>query len=267
MKYKNIILLSDLDGTLLDSKNRVSKKNQEAIDYFIFNGGRFGVATGRSPINAKQYINNISINLPSILYNGCALYDFNTEEYLEIKTLNNKKLMDYLFYCLATFKEVVIQVYTSEMCYVVSPELLADPEVISLHQPCTFINLNEISHLPWIKILFSGNKDELKEMALKIKEYELENEIHYVFTAITYLEFLPINATKGSMLEKLREISGKDYKIYAVGDYYNDEEMLKAADVGIATENALPSLKETADMITVSNEDSAIADIIYNIIK
>jgi hydroxymethylpyrimidine pyrophosphatase-like HAD family hydrolase len=42
--------------------------------------------------------------------------------------------------------------------------------------------------------------------------------------------------------------------------------MLGAADVGIAMQNAIPSLKEIADVITVSNDENAIADIIYHII-
>lgn len=65
MKYKDIILLSDLDGTLLDTNNRISKKNQDAIEYFILNGGRFGVATDRSPMNCAQFIKNISIRKSS----------------------------------------------------------------------------------------------------------------------------------------------------------------------------------------------------------
>jgi len=266
MKYKNIVLLSDLDGTLLDSNSCVSKKNQEAIEYFILNGGFFGVATGRSPMNCKQFIENISINLPSIVYNGCALYDFSTGQFLEIKTLNNKKLLNYLIDCLKEFDKVVIQIYTSKMCYVISPKDLADPDVIAIHQPCKFINLNDIIHMPWIKILFSGKKDDLQVMESKIQEFKLEDDIHSVFTADTYLEFLPRDTTKGSMLLRLREIIGEHHKIYAVGDYYNDNEMLAAADVGIATKNAISSLKEIADLVTVSNEESAIADIIYHLI-
>lgn len=47
MKYDGIVIYSDLDGTLLDSERNLSKENMDAINSFISQGGRFGVATGR----------------------------------------------------------------------------------------------------------------------------------------------------------------------------------------------------------------------------
>ena len=51
----------------------------------------------------------------------------------------------------------------------------------------------------------------------------------------------------------------------AVGDYNNDVGMLKAAGLGIAVANAVKEAKEAADLITVSNEEHAIAQIISDI--
>ena len=45
-KYDKIILLSDIDGTLLNSQSRVGEKNRQAISEFIKEGGSFGIATG-----------------------------------------------------------------------------------------------------------------------------------------------------------------------------------------------------------------------------
>ncbi|MEI8201182.1 MAG: HAD hydrolase family protein [Eubacteriales bacterium] len=74
------ILLSDLDGTLLDSSSKVSVENQQAIKTFIAQGGHFGIATGRSQLNAVAFLDHVEINTPSILYNGCALYDFEAKK-------------------------------------------------------------------------------------------------------------------------------------------------------------------------------------------
>ena len=54
-------------------------------------------------------------------------------------------------------------------------------------------------------------------------------------------------------------------KIVAIGDFENDVEMIKKAGVGIAVANACPAAKEVADIVTVSNEEHAIAKIIYSI--
>ena len=51
----------------------------------------------------------------------------------------------------------------------------------------------------------------------------------------------------------------------AVGDYSNDVSMLLAAGVGVAVANATPDAKAAADVVTVSNEDHAIARVIRDI--
>ncbi len=267
LKYEKIILLSDMDGTMLDSNSEISPMNQQAIIDFTSQGGLFGVATGRSPLNARPYLYDIVINMPCIFYNGCALYDFTGEKFLELYKLPREKLIGYLRSCLTEFENVVIQVYSKEANHIISSEISIDEDTVLNHQPYEICQLDDITDKEWIKILYSGKREDLLALASKMKDYNLQDEINWVFSSDKYLEFLPPQATKGSMLSRVREIIGSDYKIYAVGDYDNDKEMLEEADVGIATANALPGVKASADEITVSNDESAIADIIYNIIK
>ena len=54
-------------------------------------------------------------------------------------------------------------------------------------------------------------------------------------------------------------------KLIAVGDYYNDINMVREAGLGIAVANAAPALKEVADLITVSNDEHALAKIIEDL--
>lgn len=48
-KFDGLLLGCDMDGTLLDSRKQISARNQEAIWYFVKNGGCFSLATGRAP--------------------------------------------------------------------------------------------------------------------------------------------------------------------------------------------------------------------------
>lgn len=265
-KYTNKLLLSDMDGTLLDSQGVVSRENQEAVKYFIENGGRFGIATGRSQLNSVLFLDEVEINTPCILYNGCGIYDFTANRFLALSELPKSGLKVFLEYCLKEFSEVTIQIYCSDMCYFVSPESKADPYIVSIHQPCEFCRIDEINELPWIKILFCGKAEELKALNAAMPQFNLESEINCVFSSEVYLEYLPHGVSKGSALQHMKETMNSDCKVYAVGDYNNDVEILQAADVGIATKNAISSLKELADIITVSNDENAIADIIYNIL-
>jgi len=140
-KYEKIIMLSDLDGTLLDSNSKVSVENQQAIKAFIAQGGHFGIATGRSQLNAVAFLDHVEINTPCILYNGCALYDFEAKKFLALYKLPNKELEKYLRYCLKEFENVVIQAYCPDMNYIISPEKSADPGIVSDHRPCVFCQI------------------------------------------------------------------------------------------------------------------------------
>ena len=58
--FEGYYLYSDLDGTLFDDDKRVSEANRLAIETFVREGGRFGVATGRAP----KIIGTIERDLP-----------------------------------------------------------------------------------------------------------------------------------------------------------------------------------------------------------
>lgn len=265
--YNNIVLLTDLDGTLLNTSSMVSSRNKEAIEAFISGGGKFGIATGRGEKNALKFIGDLKINIPSILFNGCGLYDYKADEYLELKSLSSDRLKEFLNDCLKRFTDVVIQIYTTKGCMIITPEELIDDDIRKNHSPFILTKLDDIMDEKWIKVLFRGNKEELNDIEELGYKRRLNEEMTLVYSSNIYLEILPSNSSKGSMLESLRKLLGEEYTYYAVGDYYNDIEMIKAADVGMATGNAPEDIKAIADIVTVSNDDDVLADIIYNIMK
>lgn len=261
---EHIMLLSDLDGTLLNSKSELSEKNKKAIHEFVERGGKFGIATGRSHLNSKRFTDAVGVNIPCITYNGCGLFDYSKNKFIKIYELPKMDLKNYLKDCLDKYKEVTIQIYSPYMCYIISDETLANKKLISMHQPCEFSNIESIEDQAWIKILFFGKEEDLNAIESGIKNSNLSTEIDTVYSSDSLLELLPLGISKGSMLLSLKENLNKTYKVYAVGDYYNDKEMLLNADIGIATSNALEDIREVADFVTVSNDQNAIADVIYN---
>ena len=75
-KFSDYLLVSDMDATLLDDNHTISEENRQAIDYFIKNGGRFTVATGRMVEAVRAYMPNLHINAPAVLHNGAKIYDY-----------------------------------------------------------------------------------------------------------------------------------------------------------------------------------------------
>ena len=50
-KFSGVLLATDYDDTLYDSKGTISPENRAAIDRFLAEGGLFSISTGRSYIN------------------------------------------------------------------------------------------------------------------------------------------------------------------------------------------------------------------------
>ena len=75
-KFEGVLLASDFDDTLVGGSCELSPGNRAALAYFIREGGRFTVATGRARRTFAPYAHTIPLNAPVILSNGALLYDF-----------------------------------------------------------------------------------------------------------------------------------------------------------------------------------------------
>lgn len=260
-EFEHCILLTDLDGTLLNSKKEIGEKNKKAIQSFIQNGGRFGIATGRTLENVKTVLETITTNFPSIYLNGCVLYDNEKEIVVQKKTLNDSSLISLMKECMERWKDIMIEVYTEHTMYVITEE---NPSILKGHRPYEKKRLEDIKG-DWLKVMFcSLEQEQLWKLEEYIKSVDRYSELQYVFSDSIYLEILPQNAGKGAMIPVLKQ---KNYRndtdiIHAVGDYYNDISLLQNADYKIAVKNAVPKLQEMADYITCHNEDGIIEDIV-----
>jgi len=265
-ELKNIMLLSDMDGTLLGDDMRVSSKNKEAIDRFIEAGGTFGIATGRSQVNVKPFIEGVSINGPSILYNGAMLYDFHHENVVDVVTLEKAGLKDVMKWILQTYPEVMIFVYTKDESHLLSGKELADEDILKDHEPYVVSDLTRIEQEPWVKILLAGIGEDLEAIRRHLEEKDPEH-YRWVSSADIFLEILPAHVSKSTMFPRLKETFGEEIRIVVLGDYYNDVEMLKEADYSVAMGNAPEDLKALARDVTGFNYEDGVAQFIERLLK
>ena len=105
------------------------------------------------------------------------------------------------------------------------------------------------------------------EACLEFKKKVSERFGHKYFISRSWptgLELINISAGKDVCVKYLKKEVGADTLI-CIGDFENDTEMIKAADIGIAVENALPCVKSVADRIKKNDYGLAIAEVIYSI--
>jgi hydroxymethylpyrimidine pyrophosphatase-like HAD family hydrolase len=104
------------------------------------------------------------------------------------------------------------------------------------------------------------------DILLKQKKYD---SVSFVKSSEIFYEMLPKGITKGSALEDYRKLPGmEDFTFAAIGDFDNDLEMIKAADLGAVPSNAEESVKAAADLVLEnSNDTGAVAELIDYIIE
>ena len=87
MTVKDILLVSDIDGTLIDSQYRIPERNREAIQRWMAQGGGFAIATGRSWESVEKCLGDLRVNRPCVLANGGLLYDLERHTPVSVQAL------------------------------------------------------------------------------------------------------------------------------------------------------------------------------------
>ena len=271
MELCRTVLFSDLDGTLFNSAGEVSPENREAIDWYTRNGGKFAISTGREARNAQIRLPGIPINAPSVVLNGAAVYDYDSGEYSHIHTLKSA-VRAVLHRALGSIPGLDVQVYTRGGIFYVTPEAAAQPQLLSLHRPCRFVSWESLENEPWIKCLVYAPPEGEKALGelLTANEgdaYRCVPGTTDVGGRLTYFELMPPGVSKATALGALRAHPALEGRTFlAVGDYWNDYELLRAADIPVAPANAIPEILSIATHTVPSNNDHAIAHILRELI-
>lgn len=274
MRYDRAAILTDLDGTLFNSKGEVSKEDRSAIRAFIAGGGLFAVGTGREPHNARRHLPDVPLNGPSIVLNGAAIYDFVHRRYVSSIPMDKAAAKDVLEHCQNEGWPLDLQVYTTDGIYYASPLEIADPGFLRIHQPTIYQPMDKLLDKVWIKtVLLEREVDALAPMRAYLKEKGYDKRLALVegTTDVVkvgkYQELLPKDVNKGTGMAAVRQLpvyAGRT--LFAVGDYWNDVELLQAADVPCCPENAIDEVKALCAHILPSHNDSALAALIRDVL-
>ena len=258
-KFDGLLLASDFDDTLFDWNLRIPPRNLEAIRWFVSQGGRFTVSTGRAHRTFFPYAGQIPINAPVVLSNGAALYDFQADRMLEQHQLPRSSARD-LSSILEEFPSLSLEVYHGEDIYVCNPNEITLSHLRKVGCDYTECPVAEMP-LPWVKALFHQEPELLRPVQKKILErfscYEA------IFSNPRYLEITGKGCTKGGMVARLAErLDIAPDHIYCVGDNQNDIPMLALSAIPFAPANCAQEVKEWGAKVLCHCNDGVIGDIV-----
>lgn len=260
MDLKEILVISDLDGTLIGRNSSIPKRNIEAIERFQRKGGNFAVATGRSVGSGAQHYAQVSPNAPSVILNGTMVYDFSAKKMLWNLPLPLESAQNYIEMIQNRFPRTGIEAYTTESVFVLHSNGYVERHLS--RENMTGNDRSAFEHQPFCKALFADDAEVIRDMIEYIGTFS-HDDVRFVTSCENYLEMLPVNADKGVALKKIIELSRFSIEnVYAIGDYYNDVELLQAAGFAAMPQNAPEELKRDADLVVCDCGEGAVADLI-----
>jgi Cof subfamily protein (haloacid dehalogenase superfamily) len=263
-KYSQWLLVSDIDGTLNNKKRKLPHKNKVDIQRFVENGGNFTLCSGRNLKSLSSHYLNLGISTPAICMNGAGIYDFSNGKTLYYSTITpegEKAVVDIL----KKFKFVQLTVFDMNTLYRYKRGCVYGLFVSCLDKIPRVLCKKE-TDLPtgnWGKVTLFSFPFICKKIEKYIKNSELNNLFECVYTSPITLELLNKGVNKGTGVEKLAEIMGiSPENIAAIGDYYNDEAMLKSVSHPACCGQAPDDLKSLCEYVTCHCNDGAVSDFI-----
>lgn len=272
------LYITDLDGTLLDSSSQVSERSADLLNRAIASGAMFSIATARTPATVAPLMAKVNLQIPCVLMTGVVLWDRNTGRYSNVKHFDPEVVENVrrvyeecrLPYFLYTLRDGVIEIFHRGPLNDTERNFIAD----RLTTPYKHFEIpadgNSVipESVDNALLFFAMQPSEpAREAYGKMLHVKGVNPIFYFDPTygegLSMSEAFPAGATKAAAARSLADSIGAG-RIVAFGDNINDIPLLREADVAVAVGNALPEVKEIADIVIGSHDDDAVAEFILS---
>ncbi|MDL2254119.1 Cof-type HAD-IIB family hydrolase [Ruminococcaceae bacterium OttesenSCG-928-I18] len=264
---QDILVVSDMDGTLLTDDKQLMASTLESIRLFTSLGGRFTVATGRSVESVSRYAELVPLLSPAILTGGTVIYDYEQNRSLKSATLPKLIAKNALQDVLGRFPKAGTMVFaanTQIFQVQASPyaQVLFDQESVGFH-------VRPLEELPpdWNKVLFAAEPEKINEIEEYVRGRPYPG-VYFIHTGPIFFEIMPQGVSKGSTLSELCALLDVSLEnTIVIGDYYNDLEMMDVAGYSVAMRNAPADVSFEADEICQSNNEGGVGQYLYELVK
>lgn len=272
-KFTGLLLASDYDNTLTYTEEAlrlcqpmppVPDANQEAIRYFMSEGGIFSVATGRAKPAFERVAADVPMNGPTILFNGAAIYDFPTGKYL-CEAFLPDEAKDCIQQVIGALPFSAVELYhDNNDIHALQPNDVTRRHLHITHSPTVFVDSMTEVPSPISKALFSTEPENQPALLDFLRAQPWYDRYEIVASSSSLVELTAKGANKGGMVRRLAELLGiRQENVTCVGDHANDISMLNWAGMAFAPANALPQVLALPQVYKLPDcRDNAIAALI-----
>lgn len=262
------LIVSDIDGTLNNKARRLPERNRLAIERFVAEGGHFTLASGRNPQSMERHFRSLPISgTPAVVINGAGIYDFSKNEMIYFSPMS-EEAMRLAIAAAKKFPLVDVLVIAKDIIYVTGTGWFGKIFVSTDNLRHTCIrNIEDVPKKDWGKVIFSGLPTDIKRVEKHFRSMT-DPDITMMSSSVASFEILARNTHKGTAVLKLAEILGiEKSRTGAIGDYFNDYDMLKSVGIPACCGQAPKEMKEISEFVACHCNKGAVADFIEYVEK
>ena len=273
------LLALDLDGTLLNPRGRLTDRNRQAITEARQCGVRVALCTGRRFRDARPIALELGLDVPLISHNGALTKHAETLETVEVLLLPLKAAQEAVRVGQAFGADALVSDDHEGLGILVYDHLSGDnPSLRRYIHWARRVHgeegANAIREVPslvaWldhepVHIAFSGGCAAMTELAILLQA-ELGDTVKLLNTMYPAMDFALLDiihpqASKGiGVAAVAAELGIERAGVMAMGDNFNDLEMLEFAGTSVVMANADASLRERQEFhLTASNAEDGVA--------
>ena len=253
------LIAVDLDGTMLSRESTITRRVKNAVAAVRAAGVYFTVSTGRMFSAAAHFARELDIDLPLITYQGALVKNSLSGEVLRYRPLPQVYARELI---------TRVQQLGYHMNGYLEDRLLVerDDELGRRYAANNGVEMvvvgdfNEYFQDDPTKLVVIAEEQQVTRLLAELAP-AYQGKVHLSKSLPGYLEFSHLQATKGDALAYLARYFGvRKEEVMAIGDSYNDMEMLQYAGVGVAVANARDDLKRIADYVTSQSYGDGVVE-------
>ncbi len=261
------LLVLDIDGTISGESNQIKESVKQAIASAQASGVQVAIATGRMYRSALRFHQDVGSNLPLIAYQGAWIQDPISQKvhrHLPVKSETAHQLLDY-FEQPELRSLLSVHFYINDQLYV--RELTRETQIYagrSNIEPIAVGDLRTVLTTAPTKVLaLSDDIAVIENLLGSLRQRYTPAELYLTTSVATFFEATNPLVNKGTAVRYLaEEVLGLNAaNVMAIGDNFNDLEMLQYAGVGVAMGNAPADVQAIASWVapTVEQDGAAVA--------
>ena len=265
MDYSKIkLIVSDMDGTLLNSKHEVSPQFIKQFEQLKEQNIKFAVASGRQYYSLRERMEAIKDELIYIAENGAIV--MHREEQLHVVPME-KEIVHEIINEVRDLENKYLILCGRKQAYIekTDPEFM-EPFLNHYEKYKVVDDLLEVEDDLFLKLTVC-DLSGAEENSLPHLEH-FNDRLQVKLSGKIWIDFNDLKAQKGNALKAVQEkMNISEEETVAFGDFLNDIELFQHSGYSYAMKNAHEDVKAVATHHTVSNDDNGVEKVLEELLS